>query len=65
SIHVASDGEVNFRWSGSDFQIDLGFYGDDKFSFYGEKTGLAPIFGDDTPVKDGIPRALVDLASTD
>lgn len=63
TIHVASDGEVNFQWSGSDFQIDLGFYGNEKFSFYAAKEGRDPIFGDDVPVKGGIPEALVDFAS--
>ena len=64
AIHVASDGEVNFQWSGSDFQIDLGFYGNDKFSFYAAKKGCDPILGDEVPVKDGIPKNVVDFATT-
>jgi hypothetical protein len=63
AIHVASDGEVNFQWSGPDFQIDLGFYGNGKFSFYGAKQGQAPILGDDVAVKDGVPDGLIDIAS--
>jgi hypothetical protein len=63
AIHIASDGEVNFHWAGPDFQIDLGFYGDEKFSFYGAKDGHDPILGDDVSVKDGIPKALVCFAS--
>jgi hypothetical protein len=63
AIHVASDGEVNFQWSGPDFQIDLGFYGNGKFSFYATKTGCAPVIGDEVPVKQGIPQPLVDFAS--
>jgi|SRR5271156_2215670 len=63
AIHVASDGEVNFHWAGPDFQIDLGFYGDERFSFYGAKEGHDPILGDDVSVKDGIPKALVGFAS--
>jgi hypothetical protein len=63
AIHVASDGEVNFQWSGPDFHIDLGFYGNGKFSFYGAKEGRAPIIRDEVPVKDGIPGDLVDFAS--
>lgn len=64
AINVASDGEVNFQWSGVGFHIDLGFYGNGKFSFYGAKEGRAPIIGDDVPVKDGIPTDLADFAST-
>ncbi len=65
AIHVASDGEVNFQWSGPDFHIDLGFYGDGRFSFYGAKKGHKPIVGDEVPVKDGIPKLLEDIASGD
>ena len=63
AIHVASDGEVNFQWSGSDFQIDLGFYGNGKFSFYAAKEVCEPIVADEVPVKDGVPKGLVDFAS--
>jgi len=63
AIHVASDGEVNFQWTGSNFRIDLGFYGNGKFSFYAAKEGCQPILGDEVPVKDGIPKSLVDFAS--
>ena len=64
AIRVAADGEVNFQWSGPDFEIDLGFYGDGRFSFYGAKQGREPIVGDEVSVEDGIPRDLVDIAST-
>jgi hypothetical protein len=63
SIHIASDGEVNFQWSGADFKIDLGFYGNNKFSFYAAKQGTEPVLGDDVSVKDGIPEALISFAS--
>lgn len=62
SVHVASDGEVNFHWVGPDFRIDLGFYGDGKFSYFGEKKGHAPVVGDEVPVQDGAPKALLALA---
>lgn len=63
SIHVAADGEVNFEWKGPDFHIDLGFYGDDLFSYYATKQGCQPLLGDDIPVKDGIPKELIEFAS--
>lgn len=63
AIHVASDGEVNFQWSGSNFKIDLGFYGNGKFSYYGLKTGYQPVFGDDIPVTNGAPKSLLNIAS--
>ena len=63
AIHVASDGEVNFHWTGPNFQIDLGFYGDGKFSYYGQKDGFEPIYGDDIPVGNGAPQQLLAIAS--
>jgi len=63
SIYVASDGEVNFQWSGDDFKIDLGFYGDGKFSFYAEKAGHASVVGDDLPVGVGLPSNVVGFAA--
>lgn len=63
SINIASDGEVNFEWKGQDFHIDLGFYGDHKFSYYARKDGQQPLFGDDIPVRSGIPRELAYFAS--
>lgn len=65
TIHVASDGEVNFQWAGPDFHIDLGFYGNGRFSFYGEKTGRKPLVGDEVPVGNGIPKELEDIAAGD
>src|ERR1700741_745971 len=49
TINIASDGEVNFEWKGNDFKIDLGFYGNQKFSYYAVKSGSAPLLGDDIP----------------
>jgi len=63
SIHVAADGEVTFEWKQENFQIDLGFYGDNTFSYYARKKGQEPLFGDDIPVERGIPKELVDVAS--
>jgi|SRR5215469_1411543 len=63
SIRVAADGEVNFQWSGSDFKIDLGFYGNGKFSFYAAKTGQAPIIGDDILVDSGLSNDLISFAA--
>lgn len=63
AIHVASDGEVNFHWDGPDFNIDLGFYGNGLFSYYGAKDGIAPVVGEAVPVKDGAPPRLLEIAS--
>ena len=62
SIHIAGDGEVNLEWKGQDFHIDLGFYGDQTFSYYATKSGQKPLLGDDIPIKNGIPKELIDFA---
>jgi hypothetical protein len=63
SINIAGDGEVNFEWKGPDYHIDLGFYGDQTFSYYATKNGQKPLFGDEIPIKNGIPKELIDFAS--
>jgi hypothetical protein len=63
SIHVAADGEVNFQWSGPDFKIDLGFYGNGKFSFYAAKANRAPVIGDEVPVSVGLSEDLIGFAA--
>jgi hypothetical protein len=63
SIQVAADGEVNFQWFGSDFKIDLGFYGNGKYSFFAAKTGRSPIVGDDVLVHSGLSNDLIGFAA--
>ena len=53
---------MNFEWKGQDFHIDLGFYGDQTFSYYATKSGQKPLLGDDIPIKNGIPKELIDFA---
>lgn len=64
TIQVASDGEVNFEWSHGTARIDLGFYGDGTFSFFGMKEGGFEIAEDSVPVAKGAPPRLLDLASS-
>ena len=56
TIGVADDGEVNFLWTSQRTYVDLGFYGDGTFSFFGQREGEAPIFGDNLPADGGVPR---------
>jgi hypothetical protein len=61
TINVASDGEVNFDWSNDDYKIDLGFYGNGKYSFYG-RSHEREASGDDVSIEHLIPNDLLDLA---
>lgn len=60
-ISLADDGEVNFAWSGGAIYIDLGFYGDGTFSYYGRDCDGRESFGDDIPVTSPLPEELVSL----
>jgi hypothetical protein len=63
TIHLANDGEVNFQWAGQDYLIDLGFYGNEQFSFFAKKDGFEPLLADGLPVTEGIPAALITMAA--
>jgi hypothetical protein len=60
-IYLASDGEINFLWKNVGVHIDLGFYGNGRFSYYAEGSGTAPLYGDDLGVAGGMPVQLLEL----
>ena len=39
-ISLATDGEINFFWNLVNFRLDLGFFGDGTYSYYGENNNL-------------------------
>lgn len=57
-ISLADDGEVNFSWSHDAMQIDLGFYGTGRFSFFARDKSGKEWFGDDIPVQSSLPAEL-------
>jgi hypothetical protein len=61
NIHLASDGEVNFLWRNKGIHIDLGFYGNGKFSYYAESPVKEPMYGDDLDASAGMPQELLEL----
>ena len=62
-VSLADDGEVNFAWTKEDLYLDLGFYGDDTFSFYGRNSGGQESLGDDILVNHDWPEDLKQLIS--
>ena len=62
-ISLADDGEVNFAWTREGIYLDLGFYGAETFSFYGNHADGRESFGDDIPVKHDWPEDLTQLIS--
>jgi hypothetical protein len=62
TINVASDGEVNFSWSGANTHIDLGFFGNGTYSYYGRGAGIEA-FGENVAAKDAVPKDLLKIAA--
>jgi hypothetical protein len=62
AINVASDGEVNFSWSGPNTHIDLGFFGNGTYSYYGRGAGTE-VTGENVAAKSDVPNDLLRIAA--
>ena len=62
TINVASDGEVNFCWSSDTTHIDLGFFGNGTYSYYG-RSPAQEVIGENIMSKSGMPDELVKIAA--
>src|ERR1700682_1723472 len=62
TINVASDGEVNFCWSNAQSRIDLGFFGNGTYSYYGSGGGNE-VIRDDVAANSPVPADLLEIAS--
>lgn len=60
-ISLASDGEINFLWMLQDFRLDLGFYGDGTYSYYGRTTNGEEFMADDQPFDKALPDKIIQL----
>ena len=61
SISLATDGEINFFWMLRHFRLDLGFYGDGTYSYYGTTTAGDEFLADDIPVSTPLPIQILQL----
>jgi hypothetical protein len=61
-INVAADGEVNFNWTGKNTHIDLGFFGNGTYSYFGRGAGTEAI-GENVAAKSDIPEDLLKIAT--
>jgi len=64
---LSNDGEVGFFWKRDGYYIDIGFYGDGKYSYFGEDPNGVE-FGSDSelvesPLPDELEGAFFDLAA--
>ena len=60
-ISLATDGEINFFWNLANFRLDLGFFGDGTYSYYGENTDGREFMADDEPVNKPLPEEIIEL----
>lgn len=57
-IGIADDGEVNFAWDQRGIYLDLGFYGDGTYSYYGKSRDGKEFLEDDLAPSDGLTSEL-------
>ena len=62
TINIASDGEVNFCWSGGPTRVDLGFFGNGTYSYYAQ-SGQDESTGENIKAQDDVPTELLKIAS--
>ena len=61
SISLATDGEINFFWMLPHFRLDLGFYGDGTYSYYGTTTDGDEFLADEVAVSTPLPAQILQL----
>ena len=61
SISLATDGEINFFWMLPHFRLDLGFYGDGTYSYYGMTTTGDEFLADEVSISTPLPAQILQL----
>jgi len=56
---LAGDGEVGLFWKSGSLFIDVGFLGDDTYSFYARDKHGNEYYGDELPLKQDLPVELL------
>lgn len=60
-ISLAADGEINFLWKLNDIRFDLGFYGDQTYSYYGKDKDGNEYMEDEASILSALPEKIVNL----
>jgi hypothetical protein len=60
-VSLAADGEINFLWLLPSVRLDLGFYGDGTYSYYGRTPTGDEFFADDVSIDTPLPQPLLVL----
>ncbi len=62
-VSLASDGEINFLWILPHFRLDLGFYGDGSYSYYGRKPAGEEFIADEKSCDQPLENEILQLIS--
>ena len=62
-IDVASDGEVNFCWFSDNSRVDLGFFGNGTYSYFGQAPG-SEVAGENVAATSEVSPDLVKIAAS-
>ena len=62
-IYFAHDGEINFLWKrqDDDLHVDLGFYGDGTYSYFGTNNSKQELMDDRVNISQGLPDKLLHI----
>lgn len=60
-ISLANDGEINFFWDDGDISLDLGFYGEGFYSYYGKDKNGKEYMADEIPCSKELPADILKL----
>lgn len=55
-VSLAADGEIAFLWTLSDLRLDLGFYGDGTYSYYGRSSSGKEFMSDSESIGTPLPE---------
>lgn len=60
-ISLSEDGEINFVWRTERLYLDLGFFGDGTYTYYGKSVSGQVFMGDNAPRSASLPHDLTAL----
>lgn len=60
-VSLSADGEIAFLWILPEFRLDLGFYGDGTYSYYGRSSSGKEFISDGESIDTPLPQEILQL----
>ncbi|MGH8557820.1 MAG: hypothetical protein ACRESZ_10245 [Methylococcales bacterium] len=60
-VSLSADGEIAFLWALPTFRLDLGFYGDGTYSYYGRSSNGKEFISDEESIEAPLPEEILQL----